>query len=242
MQIVEVLIEYANHSLNRPFSYLYKGNKRVGVGYRVIVNFNNREIVGYVVNVSKTDKTKEQLEDELGFAMGEVIDVMDDSPLLNEDLLALADQIADYYLAPKISVLQSMLPPSLSPRHSSLKAPKIAYDQYLVVKDDRENDLTSKQIELLRLIKHEQKVLKKEVGSPSVVEKLIEYGRIGKSGREAAGSKGSVNKFLPESDRKGMITSQYSQIYTIHFSLHLIHQCSLITIFSSIFQIRGGVI
>ena len=25
MQIVEVLIEYANRSLNRPFSYLYKG-------------------------------------------------------------------------------------------------------------------------------------------------------------------------------------------------------------------------
>ena len=178
MQIVEVLIEYANHSLNRPFSYLYKGNKRVDAGFRVLVDFHGRELVGYVVGVSETDKTKEALEDELGFTLGEVNDVLDESPLLNEDLLSLADQVADYYLAPKISVLQTMLPPSLSPRRGSLRAPKIAYDQYLVVKDDRENDLTSKQIELLRLIKREKKVLKKEVGSPSIVDKLLEYGRI----------------------------------------------------------------
>lgn len=178
MQIVEVLIEYANHSLNRPFSYLYKGKKRVDIGYRVLIDFHGRELVGYVTKVSNTDKTKEQLEDELGFNMDEISNVLDESPLLNEDLLSLADQVADYYLAPKISVLQSMLPPSLSPRHSSLRAPKIAYDQYLVVKDDRENDLTSKQIELLRLIKREKKVLKKEVGSPSIVEKLLAYDRI----------------------------------------------------------------
>ena len=49
MQIVEVLIEYANHSLNRPFSYLYKGNKRVDAGFRVLVDFHGRELVGDVV-------------------------------------------------------------------------------------------------------------------------------------------------------------------------------------------------
>ena len=178
MQIVEVLIEYARHSLNRPFSYIYNGKKKIAPGYRVLINFNNREIVGYVVDIKETNKTKDELEKESGFIMEEISDVLDESPLLNNDLLKLADEVSEYYLAPKISVLQSMLPPSLSPRKSSLKAPKIAYDQYLVVIDDRENDLTSKQIELLRLIKRERKVLKKEVGSPSVVEKLIEAKRI----------------------------------------------------------------
>ena len=152
MKIVEILIEYANYSLDRPFSYFYKGNKNIGIGYRVLVNFNNRESVGYVTNCYESDKPIEKLEDELGFKIGEIIDVLDDSPLLSDDLLHLADQVADYYVSPKISVLQSMLPPSLSPRKSSLKAPKIAYDQYVRVVDNNEEGLTDKQIELLRLL------------------------------------------------------------------------------------------
>ena len=59
--------------------------------------------------------------------------MIDSSPLLNEDLMKLADLVSEYYLASKISVLQTMLPPSLSPRRSSLRAPKIAYDQYVII-------------------------------------------------------------------------------------------------------------
>lgn len=178
MLIVETLIEYANHSLNRPFSYVYKGSKNIEKGYRVLIEFNHREIVGYVLNVSETSKSVEQLENELGFHIDEIKDVLDTSPLLNEDLLQLADKVAEYYLAPKISVLQTMLPPSLSPRKSSLKAPKVAYDQYLQVIDDEEDGLTNKQIEILRLISREGKVLKREIKSPSIINKLIEYKRI----------------------------------------------------------------
>lgn len=178
MQIIEVLIEYANYSLNRPFSYLYSGSKKVDKGYRVLINFNHREIVGYATKVTNTDLDKKAIEEQYGFSMDEIVDVLDETPLLNDDLLELSSKVAEYYLAPKISVLQSMLPPSLSPRHSSLKAPKIAYDQYLVIKNDDETDLTSKQIEILRLIKAENKVLKREVGSPSVVDKLLKLERI----------------------------------------------------------------
>ena len=178
MKIVEVLIEYANYSLDRPFSYIYKGNKKVDIGFRVLTKFNNREIVGYVVNTYESDKTIEQLEEELGFKIGEIIDVIDDEPLLSDDLLKLADQVADYYIAPKISVLQSMLPPSLSPRKSALKKPKIAYDQYVNVINKDESGLTDKQIELLRLLSTEEKVLKKEIKSKSVLDKLIEYERV----------------------------------------------------------------
>ena len=178
MLLVETLIEYASHSLDRPFSYIYKGNKKIERGYRVLIEFNHREIVGYVLKVSKTDKSKEELEDSLGFRIDEIIDVLDSSPLLNDDLLALADQVAEYYLAPKISVLQTMLPPSLSPRKSSLKAPKIAYDQYVRVINDDETGLTNKQIELLRLLNTADKVLKREIKSVSIVNKLLELGRI----------------------------------------------------------------
>ena len=178
MLVVETLIEYASHSLNRPFSYVYNGNKKVDRGYRVLIEFNHRQIVGYVINVQETNKTKDQLEEEMGFRIDEIVDVIDNAPLLNEDLLELADKVADYYLAPKISVLQTMLPPSLSPRRSSLKAPKIAYDLFLQVVDDNEEGLTGKQIEILRLIASEGKVLKREIKSVSVVDKLIEKGKV----------------------------------------------------------------
>ena len=146
MQIVEVLIEYAKSSLNRPFSYCYNGPKKIKKGIRVLIDFNHRNLVGYVINVESTNKTIDEYEEEKGFSISEIIDVIDDEPLLNEELLSLLDEVSSYYLVPKISVLQSMLPPSLSPKKTSLKAPKIAYDQYLEVIDEDETDLTNKQI------------------------------------------------------------------------------------------------
>ena len=178
MQIVKVLIEYANRALNRPFSYVYKGNIKIIPGVRVLVSFNHRDLVGYVLNVEETNKTIAEIEEESGYHLSEVIDIVDQSPLLNEELLSLLDEMADYYLAPKISILQSMLPPSLSPRRSSLRAPKIAYDQFYEIVDQSEEGLTNKQIELLRFIKQENRVLKRDIKSKSVADKLLEAGRI----------------------------------------------------------------
>ena len=178
MQIVKVLIEYANRTLNRPFSYFYKGSIKIQKGVRVLVNFNHRDIVGYVIDVVETNKSVQEIESESGYQLNEIVSIIDQSPLLNEELLALLDEVSSYYLAPKISVLQAMLPPSLSPRKSSLKAPKIAYDQFYEVLNDSEDDLTNKQIELLRFIKQEGRVLKRDIKSKSVADKLLEAERI----------------------------------------------------------------
>ena len=178
MQIVEVLIEYAKSSLNRPFSYCYLGPKKLEKGIRVLLNFNHRDIVGYIVNVQESSLSISEYEETNGFALNEIIKVLDDEPVLNDELLSLLDEVSSYYLVPKISVLQAMLPPSLSPRKSTLKAPKIAYDQYLEVIDENEEELTNKQIELLRFIKNEGRVLKRDIKSLSVVDKLIEKARI----------------------------------------------------------------
>ena len=179
MKLVNVLIEYATYSLDRPFSYSYNGQKLVDVGYRVLIDFNHREIVGYVIKVENTDKSIDQLEKEMGFKIGEVKDVIDTTPLLNEDLLLLVDKMKDYYLASKISILQTMLPPSLSPRRSSLKKPRIAYEKYVQILDESEFGLTNKQIEALRLIAEEKKILKKELPfSLGLIDKLVEAKKI----------------------------------------------------------------
>ena len=178
LKIIELLIEYHNYSLNRPFSYVYNGQKRIDVGYRVLIKFNNQNIVGYVTSVKDTDKSVKELEEELGFNISEIEDVIDEAPLLSSDLMELADEVSEYYLASKISVLQTILPPSLSPRRSSLKAPKIAYDQYVVADEYDENLLTYKQVELHRFIKQENRVLKREIKQVSILDKLLEKGAV----------------------------------------------------------------
>ena len=178
MIVVFVLIEHATLSLDRPFSYCYDGPIHLERGMRVLVSFGKQKLVGFIERVEETRYTKEELSIQYGFELAYVDSVLDERPLLNEELLSLADEVASYYLAPKISVLQAMLPRSLRPASSSLKSPKIAYETYVECVDDHEEGLTDKQIELLRLLKESGPILKKECGHPSIVEKLHEAKRI----------------------------------------------------------------
>lgn len=178
MRIVDILIERKSQNLNRPFSYFYDGNKPINIGVRVLINFANTRLVGYVIKVYETNKNIVELEKEYGFKINPIIDIIDEKPLLNDELLSLAKEISSYYIAPLISVLQTMLPPSLKPSLSSLKGPKIAYDSYLRVIDDDEENLTLKQIEILRLIKNNENVLKKDIKNKSIINALINKNRI----------------------------------------------------------------
>ena len=179
MLLVSVLIEYSSRSLDRPFLYYSDLNRKIDVGFRVLIPFNTQEIIGYVISVEETDKSLDEIQKSVNFDIQKVIEVIDETPILNDDLLSLADFMKDYYQSNKISILQTMLPPSLKPRKSSLNAPKIAYDKYLVCIDEDEEDLTDKQKEILRLIIKEKKILKRELlKHVSIVDKLIELNRV----------------------------------------------------------------
>ena len=180
MKIVEVLTEYGTRSLDRTFSYLYEGTKKIGERFRVQISFGPQKVIGFVLRVEETSKTKEELEKEKGFAFKFLKneDILDEEPLLDESLFELAKEVASYYFSPLINVLQTMLPPSLSPRKSSLKAPKIAYEKWVRILDKNEEGLTDKQIELLRLIALRGPILKKEAGSASILGKLVEKKKV----------------------------------------------------------------
>ena len=178
MKILQVLVEHRNNHLDRPFSYLYNGEKKIDAGYRVKIEFHAQELVGYVLSMKETSKTKEELEESLGYELSEIKEVIDDAPLLNNELLSLCDKITSYYVASKIAVLQTMLPTSLSPKSSSLKAPKIAYEYFVRVKNYDESGLTAKQIELLRLIDREVEINKRDIKSKVILENLLKADRV----------------------------------------------------------------
>jgi len=180
VKIIDVLTEYTTSNLDRSFSYLYKGEKTIAERFRVQISFNNKSVMGFVINVQETPLSAQELAKERGYELQEIKeeDIIDEEPLLSKELMELASKVADYYFAPLISVLQAMLPKSLSPRLSSLKGPKIAYEKWVEVLDASENGLTDKQIEVLRLIANNSPLLKKEVGSSSILKKLIDSGHV----------------------------------------------------------------
>lgn len=177
MQILEVLIEYGLSSLDRTFSYFYEGEKKLLPGIRVLVNFNHKDIVGYVLNVKEYQKSIEEYQKESIYVIKPIKEVIDEVPLLNDELQKLAKDISDYYFSPLISVYQAMLPPSLKPKKSALSKPKISYDTYVKLIDKDEYGLTPKQVELVRFLSQNDEVLKKDL-KPNLVKALYEKKKI----------------------------------------------------------------
>lgn len=111
MNLVQVFIEHANPTLNKPYSY-YTNDKIVPF-VRVEVLFNHRYIIGFVCEVSITDKHLEEIEQELGYKLTPIHRLIDEEPLLNEELMELAQTMSYRTVSPLISCLNTILPPNL---------------------------------------------------------------------------------------------------------------------------------
>ena len=99
--------------LDRTFTYAFDEdnvNQDVRRGARVIVPFRNEKMVGVVLEVHS--RAPEE------FAAKPIEKLMDFEPLLSEQLLELAQWIAQYYLAPLGEVLRGMLPLAAEMKYS----------------------------------------------------------------------------------------------------------------------------
>src|ERR1019366_994819 len=88
--------------LDRTFTYAVREEQAPKRGARVIVPFRNEKLIGVVTALG--GKAPEDFEVRCLEA------VLDDEPLLSDHLLALAEWMAQYYLAPLGEVLRGMLP------------------------------------------------------------------------------------------------------------------------------------
>lgn len=113
MYIVKVLVEHPVHSLDTTFDYL--SHEPLLKGIRVWIRFGYQKIIGYVESIEETVLSQEELEKQVGFHYQYIIDVIDEEPLLNEELQDLASQLSRMTLSPRISCLQAMLPTQLKP-------------------------------------------------------------------------------------------------------------------------------
>ena len=95
-----------NLSIERVFTYIIPPEiqSTISVGQRVLAPFGNRELTGIVIKVSEQDP---------GIKCKEIVDVLDEKPLIRKELLELSRWMSDYYLASWGSTLQIVLPKGL---------------------------------------------------------------------------------------------------------------------------------
>ena len=169
--IASVLIEHNVKSLDKTFDYVVPENlsKYISVGHKVLVPFGSQIVEGFVLNLSnKYDPSMEYKE---------VINIVEKTFCLNEELLELGKFISDTTLSTRISAYQAMFPKALK---ASVKANiNIKKDVYVSLNKEMDVDnyivshkKNKKEIEILNLLK-EKDVLRKEINSPSL-RKLIE--------------------------------------------------------------------
>ena len=139
MKVVHVFVEHPILHLDHTFTYLCDGFK-VSRGVRVQVPFGTTSIIGFVESVQ--EHTQAEI-DAYPYPLKAIYDVIDDAPLVNEELFALANFMADEYIAPRISCFQCMLPSQLKPQTSKSKIKM--EDWVRIIKSDDGVKLTPKQ-------------------------------------------------------------------------------------------------
>lgn len=124
MKILSVLIEYKLSSINTPFSYVCEDFLNVKVGCRVYVPFNHQNVVGYVIDVIDTPLSLNELITKNHIQYKYINDLLDDQPILSQELMDLALYMSKEYICPLITCLQTILPPTYKPAKSALKTIK----------------------------------------------------------------------------------------------------------------------
>lgn len=159
--IVEVLVEIKAWKIDKTFSYHVPSNleKEIAIGKRVLVPFQKRELEGFIINILS----------EVAYETKDIIKVVDENPVLNEELLELGKYISKKTLCNLISAYETMLPVALKAKNGTTINKK--YQTYLEV-NSIDIKLTPKQLEIVELIKKQGRVLKNSIKS-SIVSTLI---------------------------------------------------------------------
>jgi primosomal protein N' (replication factor Y) len=89
-----------------PFDYIVPSDieSKISVGSRVQVSFGVRKLVGYVVGLSKKSELTK---------LKPILKLIDETPLLNKELLLLTRQLCDYYSCSWGEAIETALPENL---------------------------------------------------------------------------------------------------------------------------------
>ena len=158
--VVGVLVDRTNLSVNKVYHYNYNLDKKISIGSRVLVDFNNKLSEALIVSFPKETELKK---------LKEVIEVIDEESILTLELLKLGRFMEKRYFTSLMSCYQTMLPkPFKLGTQEKLQDKKITY--YFL---DKENvKLTVKQQEIVDYLKN-KKLDRLENFSKTIIKALV---------------------------------------------------------------------
>ena len=161
----EVLVEIKAKRIDKTFTYSIPSNLNVQIGVRVLVPFGKQKLEGFVLNI---------INDKPDYPVKDIISVIDETPVINKEMMKLGKYISKKTLANLISCYQSMLPAALKAKKGFTVNKK--YITYLVLVDKGFIPKLSKQKEVLKLFEEKNEVLKSDANKISVssVKTLID--------------------------------------------------------------------
>lgn len=179
MKLIEVFIPYENLKINTTFTYLYDLEPEIKNYTRVIVNFNNKKMMAFVVNVLNTDKNQKELEIEYGFNLSYVLDIIDKESILNSEQIQISKWLSKSTISPYITCLNVLLPKY----KKTIKKDKVKKNKnnFLIKKEILTNQkLTKKQIEIYNKIQDNTSYFELKKNYRKTIDKFIELNLLSK--------------------------------------------------------------
>ena len=167
----DILVEVS--SLEKTFTYKIPSSLKPLVGMRALVPFGSRKLEGFIMNIYD--------EGNFDYEVKEIISLIDDNPVINEEMIELGRYISKKYLSSLMSAYQTMLPSALKAKNKKKIGKK--YVSYVVCLTDH-NIKTKKQREVYEFVKEKGLVLKKDISSKSVLKYLIDNGNLKEEEKE----------------------------------------------------------
>ena len=170
--IAKVLVEINNINVDKTFDYIvpFKYIEKIKIGMRIKVPFASRELEGFVLDlVNSTDDNYE---------LKEIISIVDEEPILNNELLHLGQFMSKKYFSTLISCYQTMLPKALKAQNKTTINKKMI--KYVELCSNSFPKLKPNQEKIVEYLRINGKVKKEEVNKISVsgVNTLIKNGII----------------------------------------------------------------
>lgn len=168
---VQVLVELKAKQISKTFTYQVPEllQNQIAVGKRVLVPFGRQKLEGFIL------KIEEQVKAD--YIIKNILSVIDEHPVLNEELLELGRYLSKKTMCNLIHAYQTMLPTALKAKKNGNVSKK--YEKYIVLENLNydETKLTKPQQQILNRLDGEEKVLKKELTeiSVSALQTLIKH-------------------------------------------------------------------
>ena len=160
-----VVVELTNKCVDKIFTYKIPSNLDVKIGERVLVPFGKMHLEGFVVEIN---------DNKPDYDTKDIIALVDEEPVLNDEMLELGKYICKKTLCTLSSSYQTMLPKALKAKNGTQV--NIKYETYVKVNENV--NLEGKRKEIYDLVKKNGKVLKKELNNISmyITKDLIKKG------------------------------------------------------------------